>query len=224
MRHEKELVAWPVPPCPALAQKKKEDVDQYKRIHYKRFHAEIISIGPDDTLAVTTFDEKGEAEYRFFQQEDKCGMQVFKPETYNYSRDRKPGNFYTASLDNTYPQVLCRWWHSDELRMYSTKASCKVVYRFLRKKEISGNPIVLLAQKQNDDRRKKIEERDERSREKLRQAFAGVSKEIPPEFEQFCEEVPLRPHRFFFYEYTGRKEQVGICSHCMKQAALPDIR
>lgn len=224
MRHEKELIAWPVPPCPALKQKKKEDIDRYKRIHYKRFHAELISIGDDETLAVTTFDEKGEAEYRFFQQGDKCGMQVFVPEAYNYNHNRLPGNFYTASVDNTYPGVLCSWWRSDELQMYSTKESCKVVYRFLGKKEISGNPIALLAQKQNDDRKRKIEERDERSREKLRQAFAGVSTEIPPEFKQFCEEVPLRPLRYFFYEYTGRKEQVGICSHCMNHATLHGIK
>lgn len=224
MKHERELLALPVPPCPPLEQKAAVDVDRYKHIEFQRFHAEAVSIDGDDTLTVTTFAKEGKAEYRFFQQGDRCGMQVFEKENYTYGKNREPGKLYSASIDTTCPGVLGSWWGGTELQMYSTSESCEAVYHFLGKTEADGNPITLLAKKQRDIRKKKIDERDERGREKLRKAFEGVDKAIPKEFEAFCEEVPAKSFRYFFYEYTGKKEQPGICSHCMKIASLPGIK
>lgn len=224
MRNEKRLLTVPILPCPKLKQKPDMKIDRYKKVRFLRFSAGIVTIKGEDVLMITTYDAKGAAEYRFFQAGDQYGMQVFRQEPYSYRRSREPGKMYRAAMDSVYPSLYKSWWYSDVTRMYSTAASNRAVYRFLGKTDKDGEAIELLVNKQSNIRQEKLEARDEKERLRLREAFAGVDKEIPQEFKDWAEEVPLRSCRYFFYDYTRQKEQPGICSHCKKRTTLAGIK
>lgn len=224
MRYEKVLAALPVPACPALAQRPTETIDEYKHVEYTRCTAEILTMKEEDVLSVTTYGTDGSAERRFFLLKDQYGMQVFQQEEYIYKKYRTPGKIYGAAIDSIYTNYSGRWWSSQVVRMYTTAESEDAIYRFLGKDKKAEDPFKLLVDRQAELREEKIQARDEKERAKLRYAFTGVDKEIPQEFKTYVEEVPLRGHRYFFYDYTGKKIQTGTCSHCLKRADLRGIR
>jgi len=192
MKHEKELLALPVPACPDLPQKPKEQIDKYKSREYIRYHAEIISFDDGDTLAVTTFDVGGTAEKRFFQNDKQYGMQVFKNEPYVWGKERVPEKLYECSVDSQYHKLIPSWWSDSTQVMYSTAASAESVYRFLGKSAENGESLVLLVQRQMDIRKAKIDARDSKKRDALTAAFAGVSPDIPKEFEDCSKAIVHR--------------------------------
>lgn len=224
MRYEKALAALPVPACPSLAQRPTETIDGYRSVEYTRYTAEIVTMKEEDVLSVTTYGTDGSAERRFFLLKDQYGMQVFQQEEYIYKKYRTPGKIYGAAIDSVYTNYSRRWWSSRVVHMYTTDESEDAIYRFLGKNEKAEDPFKLLVDRQAELREEKIQARDEKERAKLRDAFTGVDKEIPKEFKTYVEEVPLRGHRYFFYDYTGKQEQTGTCSYCLKRAALRGIR
>ena len=80
MRHEKKLLALPVPPCPPLEQKERERIDSYAWRYFIRYAAEVHNVAGDAVLSVTTFTVDGDPCHRFFQLGDQCGVEVFQRE------------------------------------------------------------------------------------------------------------------------------------------------
>ena len=222
MRYEKALAALPVVPCPALVQKPTEQIDRYKKIEYIRYAAEVLTVKGENILSVTTYDTEGKSQFRFYLLKDQYGLQVFETHTYNYSKKWEPGKIYRSSIDTAYPGLYTGWWSPVVRRMYGAPESDETVYRFLGKRD--GEPISLFYSRLKDIRQEKIDARDEKARSQLREAFTGVEKEIPQSFRDFAEEVPLRDTRYFFFDYTGKKEQSGVCSHCGKHAMISGIK
>lgn len=222
MRYEKALAALPVAPCPAIEQKPKEQIDKYRSVEYIRYEAEVLTVKGEDILSVTTYDTEGKSQFRFFLLKDQYGLQVFEPQTYSYSKKWEPGKIYRSSIDTAYYGIYTGRWSSNVQRMYGTPDSSKAVYRFLGKSD--DEPIKLFCSRVKRIRQERIDARDEKARAELREAFTGVDKEIPTEFKTFAEEVPLRDTRYFFFDYTGKKEQSGVCSHCGKRATIPGIK
>ena len=60
MRHEKKLLALPVPPCPPLEQKERERASSYSWRYFIRYAAEVHSVDGDEVLTVTTFTVDGQ--------------------------------------------------------------------------------------------------------------------------------------------------------------------
>ena len=225
MRHEKELLAHPVPPCPDIKQKPKKQIDRYKSEEYIRFSAETVKFGEDAVLSVTTYDKGGAAQYRFFLLGNQYGMQAFTKEQYAYQKWRDPGVFYGAAIDSVYTGLADHWYSSATQIMYSTPDNEFEALQYLGgKKAKPGETLRLFAKREREIREAKIEERDERHRAKLRAAFEGINDDCRQEFEEWAERVPLRPCRYFFYEYTGKKLQTGVCSCCGAASELPDIK
>lgn len=224
MRYEKALAKLPVPPCPNLAQRPMKKIDDYKKAEYIRYSAEVVDMKGENVLSVTTYGTDESAKYRFFLLKDQYGMQAFEQQEFGYHQKRLPEKIYRAAMNSIYRGLDSPWWSSTVQRMYSTAASDNVVYQFLEKTKADGNPIQLLVARQEEIRKEKIDARDDKERAKLREAFAGVDKAIPLEFKAYVEEVPLRFHRYFFFEYTGKKEQSGTCSHCGKRSTLSGIK
>lgn len=225
MRHEKKLLAVPVPPCPDLPQRKRVKINHYAYAYHIRYAAEVLTVDGEEVLAVTTFDVDGKPCRRFWQAGEQDGVEVFRKEQ-GYGADRRePGRMYGASIDHFYEGIPKSWYGGNETHFYGTTVSAGAVLRFLGKSEEDpGKAVELLAKLQQENRKAAIERRDEKKRELIRKAFQGVRPGAPEGFKEWCEAVPMAEFRYFFYTYTGKKVQEGICSYCGKRSSVAGIR
>ena len=206
MKHERELLKLPPPPCPEIAlTNERQD----------RFSAELFTIGGIEHLGVTVYTKKGDARCRWWQSATQYGYQVFQKEPYNYRDMHLPGKMYSYSADREY-----MFWHSKE--MIGTLEDVKTLLSFCcGGKEKS--PAKALAKYQCAIREDKLIKRNEAAREKIRQRFAGIE-EPGEDFKQWVIDKPLRDSRYLFYTYTGKKEQSAVCSHCGNTGLYSGIR
>lgn len=224
MRHERKLLAVPVLPCPDLPQKKTEKVNSYKSIYYIRYAAEVRPVDGENVLSVTTFHTDGTPCNRFWQVGEQNGLDVFRSEEYCYQKKRVPGKMYEAAIDSVYDGPS-RWYSGNETRFYGLPEDADAILRFLGKPdEDREKAVLLLVEYQRECRRKILETRDEKKRSLIRQAFEGIQAGAPEGFKKWCERVPMQEFRYFFYDYTGKPEQEGVCSYCGKTSKLPGIR
>lgn len=221
MRYEKQLLARPMPPCPDLLQRENEKIDEYHTKVFRRYAAELAEIAGEKVLGVTTYTEKGEPKYRFWSVGDQRGLEVVNNE-YCGANLREHGKMYGASIDSCYTEISSHWTSRD-LVFYSTDKDADRILEFLGAKAPREEAFKLLVKKQKKDREEIITRRDEKKREQLRQAFAGIPREASVEFKCWCEDVAMKHLRYFFYDYTGRKEQSGVCSYCGHRSSLPGI-
>lgn len=225
MRHEKKLLAIPWPVCPPLEQKEPVKIDRYSTITQTRYCARVHVVEGEEVLEVVTFKTNGEPEYRFWQLADKWGVEVQDNEFVAWKKLREHGKIYGASIASMYPAIDRRWYHTERQEFYALPESADVVLQFLGQPNASRKEAVpLLARRQIEARRSKLEDKKEKQRAKIRESFEGIEPGASVEFEDWCERVPLAEHRYFFYEYTGRKKQSGVCSYCGTRAELEGIR
>ena len=224
MRHEKKLLAVPVPPCPDLPQYENEKNGQYGTLYHIRYTAEILTVDGEEVLGVTTFHTDGTPCRRFWQAGDRYGVEVFRKMEYGYHQYRNPGKMYEAAIESIY-EGFGRYYSCDKTSFYAESASADAVLRFIGKPdEDQEKAFELLADYQREGREKIIERRDEKKRAIIREAFAGIQSGAPEGFTKWCEEVPMEGFRYFFYTYTGKKEQEGVCSYCGKRSSVTGIR
>ena len=225
MRHEKKLLALPVPPCPPLEQRERERSTPYSWRYFIRYAAEVHSVDGDEVLTVTTFTVDGEPCRRFFQLGEQFGVEVFRRED-GYGNDtREPGKMYSAGVDHFYEGISSRWAYSNRTEFYGTETSTRAVLDYLgAPDEAPEKAVELLAKRQQEHRKDVIARREEKQREALRREFEGLAPGAPEGFVQWCEEVPLAGYRYFFYRYTGEPEQEGVCSYCGAWSRVAGIR
>lgn len=224
MRHEKKLLALPVPPCPPLEQRERERSTPYSWRYFIRYAAEVHSVDGDEVLTVTTFDINGKPCHRFFQLGEQCGVEVFQREDGYGNERREPGRLYGAGVDRFY-EGLSSVWYSTRTEFYGVEASARAVLDFLgTPDEAPEKAVELLAKRQQEHRKDVIARREEKQREALRREFEGLAPGAPEGFVQWCEEVPLAGYRYFFYRYTGEPEQDGVCSYCGEVSRVAGIR
>lgn len=225
MRHEKKLLALPVPPCPPLEQRERERSTPYSWRYFIRYAAEVHSVDGDEVLTVTTFTVDGEPCHRFFQLGEQCGVEVFRREN-GYGNDtREPGKLYGAGVDHFYSGIGSRWAYDSRTEFYGTEASTRAVLEYLgTPDEAPEKAVELLVKRQQEHRKDVIARREEKQREALRREFEGLAPGAPDGFVQWCEEVPLAGYRYFFYRYTGEPEQEGVCSYCGEASRVAGIR
>ena len=224
MRHEKKLLALPVPPCPPLGQRERERSTPYSWRYFIRYAAEVHSVDGDDVLTVTTFDINGKPCHRFFQLGEQCGVEVFRREDGYGNERREPGKLYRAGVDHFY-EGLSSVWYSTRTEFYGVEASARAVLEYLgAPDEAPEKAVELLAKRQQEHRKDVIARREEKQREALRREFEGLAPGAPEGFVQWCEEVPLAGYRYFFYRYTGEPEQEGVCSYCGEASRVAGIR
>lgn len=224
MRHEKKLLAVPVPDCPDLPQKENEKNGQYGTLFHIRYAAEVLTVDGEEVLAVTTFYTDGTPCRRFWQAGEQYGMEVFRKQEYDYHNYRKPGKMYGAAIDSIY-EDFGRYYSRDKTNFYAPDESADAVLRFIGKPdEEREKAFDLLVDYQRTGREKIIERRDERKRALIREAFRGIRPGAPEGFKEWCEAVPMADCRYFFYTYTGKTEQEGICSYCGKTSSMAGIR
>ena len=227
MKHERELIALPVPACPDIEQV--EDRSNARR-RYHRFTAEVVELGGDKILCITVIDVTGNAQYRFFHTPKQYGMQVFKTEAYSWHKTREPGKMYEGGVENIYASY---WGESEREVLYGTERDEQTVIDYLTaaaKLEGSSPPVPgkssirqMLVEAQAQQRRRSLQIRDDKTKAAMRARFEGLG-EIDDAFTNWCIEAPLKEHRFFVYDYTGKRIQSGSCTHCGKSAELPGIR
>lgn len=224
MRHEKKLLALPVPPCPPLAQRERERATPHSWRYFIRYAAEVHSVDGDEVLTVTTFTVDGAPCRRFFQLGEQCGVEVFRRED-GYGNDtRVPGKLYGAGVDHFY-EGLSSVWYSTRTEFYGVEASAQAVLKYLGvPDEAPEKAVELLAKRQQEHRKAVIARREEKQREALRREFKGLPPGAPEGFVQWCEEVPMAGYRYFFYRYTGEPEQEGVCSYCGEASRVAGIR
>lgn len=225
MRHEKKLLAVPVPTCPGLQQREREKLNNYAYAYHIRYAAETLTVDGEEVLAMTTFDVEGKPCRRFWQAGEQNGVEVFRKEQ-GYGADRRvPGRMYGAAIEHFYEGIPKSWYGGTETHFYGEPESADAVLRFLGKPEEDRDKAVeLLAEFQRKNREAAIERRDEKKREIIRETFRGIQPGAPEGFKEWCEAVPMADLRYFFYTYTGRKEQEGICSYCGKRSNVAGIR
>lgn len=225
MRHEKKLLALPVPPCPPLEQKERERVTPYSWRYFIRYAAEVYSVDGDEVLTVTTFDINGKPCHRFFQLGEQCGVEVFQREDGYGNERREPGRLYGAGVDRFYSGIGSRWVYDSRTEFYGTEASTRAVLDYLgTPDEAPEKAVELLAKRQQEHRKDVIARREEKQREALRREFEGLAPGAPEGFVQWCEDVPMAGYRYFFYRYTGEPEQEGVCSYCGEASRVAGIR
>lgn len=225
MRHEKKLLALPVPPCPPLEQKERERATSYSWRYFIRYAAEVHSVDGDAVLSVTTFTVKGKPCHRFFQFGDQYSMEVFHKENGFGSEKRVPGKMYSAGVDHFYEGISSRWAYSNRTEFYGTEASARAVLEYLGvPDEAQEKAVELLTKRQQENRKAVIARREEKQRETLRREFEGLPPGAPEGFVQWCEDVPMAGYRYFFYKYTGEPEQEGVCSYCGAWSRVAGIR
>lgn len=225
MRHEKKLLALPVPPCPPLEQRERERATPHSWRYFIRYAAEVHSVDGDEVLTVTTFTVDGEPCHRFFQLGEQCGVEVFQREDGYGNERREPGRLYGAGVDHFYSGIGSRWAYDSRTEFYGTEASAQAVLDFLgAPDEAPEKAVELLAKRQQEHRKAVIACREEKQREALRREFEGLAPGAPEGFVQWCEEVPLAGYRYFFYRYTGEPEQEGVCSYCGEASRVAGIR
>ncbi len=225
MRHEKKLLAVPVPSCPELPQRERVKISSYAYAYHIRYAAEVLAVDGEEALAVTTFDVEGKPCRRFWQVGEQDGVETFRKEQEYGSNKREPGRMYGASIDHFYEGISPRWYGGNETHFYGELESADAVLRFIGKpQEDREKAVELLAKHQQENRKAAIERRDEKKRELIRKAFQGVRPGAPEGFKEWCEAVPMAGFRYFFYTYTGKKVQEGICSYCGKRSSVAGIR
>lgn len=131
MRHEKKLLALPVPPCPPLEQKERERASSYSWRYFIRYAAEVHNVDGDAVLSVTTFTVKGKPCHRFFQLENQCGVEVFQREDGYGNEKRVPGKLYGAGVDHFYEGLCSGWAYSTRTEFYGTEESARAVLEYL---------------------------------------------------------------------------------------------
>ena len=224
MRHEKKLLALPVPPCPPLEQRERERSTPYSWRYFIRYAAEVHSVDGDEVLTVTTFTVDGAACRRFFQLGEQCGVEVFRREDGCWNDTREPGRLYGAGMDHFY-EGLSSGWYSTRTEFYGVEASARAVLEYLgAPDEAPEKAVELLAKRQQEHRKDVNARREEKQREALRREFEGLAPGAPEGFVQWCEEVPLAGYRYFFYRYTGEPKQEGVCSYCGEASRVAGIR
>lgn len=224
MRHEKKLLALPVPPCPPLERRERERSTPYSWRYFIRYTAEVHSVDGDEVLTVTTFDINGKPCHRFFQLGEQCGVEVFRREDGYGNERREPGRLYGAGVDHFY-EGLSSVWYSTRTEFYGVEASARAVLDYLgAPDEAPEKAVELLAKRQQEHRKDVIARREEKQREALRRELEGLAPGAPEGFVQWCEEVPLDGYRYFFYRYTGEPEQEGVCSYCGEASRVAGIR
>lgn len=224
MRHEKKLLAIPVPPCPDLPQREIEKNGQHGKLYHVRYAAEVLTVDGEEVLAVTTFHEDGAPCRRFWLAGEQYGAEVFRKQEYSYRKYREPGKLYEAAIESVY-EGFGSWYGSDKMHFYALPESADAVLRFLGKPEGDRDEVFdLLVSYQRDGRRKIIERRDEKKRAIIREAFQGIQPGAPEGFKEWCEAVPMAGFRYFFYTYTGKELQEGVCSYCGKRSGVAGIQ
>lgn len=224
MRHEKKLLALPVPPCPPLEQRERERSTPYSWRYFIRYAAEVHSVDGDEVLTVTTFTVDGAPCRRFFQLGEQCGVEVFRREDGYGNERREPGKLYGAGVDHFY-EGLSSVWYSTRTEFYGVEASARAVLEYLgAPDEAPEKAVELLAKRQQEHRKDVIARREEKQRAALRREFEGLAPGAPEGFVQWCEEVPMAGYRYFFYRYTGEPEQEGVCSYCGEASRVAGIR
>ena len=224
MRHEKKLLALPVPPCPPLEQRERERSTPYSWRYFIRYAAEVHSVDGDEVLTVTTFDTNGTSCHRFFQLGEQCGVEVFRREDGYGNERREPGRLYGAGVDRFY-EGLSGGWCGHQTEFYGTEVSTRAVLEYLgAPDEAPEKAVELLAKRQQEHRKDVIARREEKQREALRREFEGLAHGAPEGFVQWCEDVPMAGYRYFFYRYTGEPEQEGVCSYCGEVSRVVGIR
>ena len=225
MRHEKKLLALPVPPCPPLEQRKRERSTYHSWRYFIRYAAEVHSVDGDEVLTVTTFTVDGAPCHRFFQLGEQCGVEVFQREDGYGNERREPGKLYGAGVDRFYSGICSLWAYDSRTEFYGTEASTRAVLDYLgAPDEAPEKAVELLAKRQQEHRKAVIARREEKQREALRREFEGLAPGAPEGFVQWCEEVPMAGYRYFFYRYTGEPEQEGVCSYCGEASRVAGIR
>lgn len=225
MRHEKKLLALPVPPCPPLEQRERERSTPYSWRYFIRYAAEVYSVDGDEVLTVTTFDINGKPCHRFFQLGEQCGVEVFRREDGYGNERREPGRLYGAGVDHFYSGIGSWWAYDSRTEFYGTEASARAVLDYLgAPDEAPEKAVELLAKRQQEHRKDVIARREEKQREALRRELEGLAPGAPEGFVQWCEEVPMAGYRYFFYRYTGEPEQEGVCSYCGEASRVAGIR
>lgn len=225
MKHEKKLLLIPAPPCPDIPQPERQENTDYGYTYFIRYTAEIHTVNGENVLGVTTYTVDGAPCHRFWQFGSQCGAEVFAAEKRYGVVSRIPGKMYGASLDYYYPGLNAGGYCSVRTRFCGTDESAMAILHYL---DMSGaelfEAVGLLAQYQAKQRRLRIEKRADKERAAMRKEFEGVVPGVPEEVIRFCEDVPLAPYRYFFYTYTGAKEQEGICSYCNQHSTIVGIR
>ena len=225
MRHEKKLLALPVPLCPPLEQKERERVTPYSWRYFIRYAAEVHSVDGDAILSVTTFTVDGAPCHRFFQLGDQCGVEVFQREDGYGNEKREPGKLYGAGMDHFYEGLSSGWTYSTRTEFYGMEESAQAVLEYLgAPDEVPERAVELLAKRQQEHRKAVIARREEKQREALRREFEGLAPGAPEGFAKWCEDVPMAGYRYFFYRYTGEPEQEGVCSYCGEWSRVAGIR
>lgn len=206
MKHERELLKMPAPPCPDISPSNKRQ---------DRFTAELVTVGGVEHLGVTVYTREGVEKCRWWQSATQYGYQVFFKQAYDYRHEHVPGKMYSYSADREY-----MYWHSREL--ISTPEDVNTLLTFCRAGK-EKSPTRALSKIQSAIREDKLNKRKEAAREKIRQRFAGIE-EPGEDFKQYVIDGPLRLKRYLFYTYTGKKEQSATCSHCGKTGLYTGIR
>lgn len=206
MKHERELLKLPVPPCPEIVTTNERQ---------DRFTAELVTVGGVEHLGVTVYTREGVGKCRWWQSTTQYGYQVFFKQAYDYRHEHVPGKMYSYSADREY-----LFWHSREL--IGTPEDINTLLTFCRAGK-EKSPTRALAKFQSVIREDKLNRRKEAEREKIRQRFAGIE-EPGEDFKQYVIDEPLRLKRYLFYTYTGKKEQSATCSHCGQTGLYTGIR
>ena len=219
MRNGSKLLALAVPPCPDLPVKKREKRD-WGTVRWQRMRAQVTELGGEKALGVTIYGERGEALRRWWQNGEQYGYQVFQPEESGRygAPKREPGRLYDYGADNDFRD----WGYGGCTKLYGESWDERTVLDFVGA-DAEENPGAALSGYHQKLRRTKTEARHKKQEAEIREDFRGIEK--PGEaFKQWCLEVPLRPYRYLFYEYSRQKEKRAICSHCGQEARYAEAR
>lgn len=215
MRNEKTLLQQPVPDCPLIEQLPDSKVGR-DHFSYHRYRVQMVELNGEKYLGITIFTKEGAPRLRFWQGEGQHGVQFFIDEQTVYSRDRASGKMYYACIDSVFNIESYR-----EKAIFYAEAGDEARARAYLKTDME--PVKELAQRQKKMREEAIRTRDEKNRQKIRERVMYI--EAPGEnFAQWCMDVPLRKHRYWYFEPGRGKKRKGQCSHCLNRAELEGVK
>ena len=221
MKYEKILLAVPTQACPDIPLPEDEQKSRYERRRYCFFAAQKMTLGGEDFLGVTVFDRNKKPLRRWWLTSRQSGMQAFEQVKSNYNRryERETRHMYETAID-TELHTGPLWSYTRDV-LVGTDEDRRLVQSFIGTAEDDvGDAIATFQQAQREVKREK---KREAKRSVIRRRFAELPP-LPEDLDRWICDGPLLPYRYFYYTYTGKPAQEGICTHCGVESKLENVR
>ncbi|MBO4854065.1 MAG: PcfJ domain-containing protein [Oscillospiraceae bacterium] len=221
MKNTKELLALPVPICPAVELPEDTRLSAHTGIRNLYFTAQTIVLHGEEFLGVTVYGRDKQPMRRWWLTQTQSAMQSFQTvkDKFNHQYNRQPGRLYEAAIDTELRVGL--YWYETRDCLIGTREDRKTVRQFTKGSiKGIGEMIAAFQRMQRDTARERTRAKQ---REAIQKRFSFIPRE-PEDFDTWICDGPMLSYRWFLYTYTGKKKQSGVCTHCGKSSELDGVK